>query len=371
MNERWSILVFTVILFTVNVRCSILPGSVKKLERKGIKLHAEDFEVDRARSYSSSQIEIIYLGCGGLYLVREGAGILIDPFFSNQKMGRIGRSLFLNHGFKKNLRPDPKMIRAGLNAMDKINAKDSVRLISILNSHSHYDHLMDIPYLYQHFGKGIPLLLNESGYNIIHAAIDTTDAVILEHHATTSETQRPPIEFPGRSGAVRIYPILSDHNPHFRNIKFFSGSQSSPVKEYSNARQKTNANLWLEGNTFSFLIDYLDRDGKIDFRIFVQSSSCNPPAGIPPHLGGRNVDLAFLGIVSYHFSPNYPCALLDVISPGQVVWVHWEDFFRKYTKPPKTIRGTDIPGFFELPCVRPYKNSGKLMSPGVKMRLLY
>jgi hypothetical protein len=121
----------------------------------------------------------------------------------------------------------------------------------------------------------------------------------------------------------------------------------------------------LEGNTFSFLIDYLDATGNIDLRIFIQSSSGNPPAGIPPLALVKNhpVDLAFLGMASYHFSSEYPCTLLEAIKPKEVVWIHWEDFFRKYTKKPKTVRGTDVVGFFDIPCVKPYKENKKILLP--------
>jgi hypothetical protein len=78
----------------------------------------------------------------------------------------------------------------------------------------------------------------------------------------------------------------------------------------------------------------------------------------------RNVDIAFLGVASYHFSSDYPCTLLGSIKPQKVVWIHWEDFFRRYTKKPKTVRGTDVAGFFELPCLKPYAENF-LPWPGV------
>ncbi len=188
---------------------------------------------------------------------------------------------------------------------------------------------------------------------------------------TTQEVVRPPITLQSQDGTINVYPILADHNPHFKNIKFFSGSKTEPMNYFTDPFGKTNANDWLEGNTFSFMIDYLGREGNIDFRIFIQSSSCNPPAGIPPAalLKDKPVDLAFLGVASFQFSPDYPCTLLQAIHPKEVVWIHWEDFFRKYSKEPKTIRGTDVVKFFELPCVKPYKTKALLPWPGVGYRL--
>jgi hypothetical protein len=81
--------------------------------------------------------------------------------------------------------------------------------------------------------------------------------------------------------------------------------------------------------------------------------------------------MAFLGVVSYQFSSDYPCSLLQALKPKEVVWIHWEDFFRKYTKEPKTIRGTDVVKFFDLPCVKPYKSKALLPWPGVTLDISY
>jgi hypothetical protein len=353
--------------------CSIKPGSLKKLSRAGITTQAGDFGIgDTASFLSKDTVDIVYLGSGGILVLRSGEGILIDPFFSNQPFGRIGKSLFLRNGNKKTIRSDPEMIAVGVNTIAKASGP-SWRPLAILNAHSHYDHLMDIPAIYNHYGKGMPVLLNRTACNICHAVIDSSDMVLLENHMTTQDVIRDPIHIPvNRGGEIRVYPIRSDHNPHFRYVSFFSGEHTRRVDGVSDPLRRTAANLWLEGQTFSFLIDYISPAGDVQLRLFIQSSSCNPPAGIPPEaLLERPVDIALLGVVSYHFSPDYPCTLLDAINPKHVVWIHWEDFFRKYTKEPKTVRGTDFRAFFELPCVREYKNSGKMLWPGVKMRLVY
>jgi hypothetical protein len=264
------------------------------------------------------------------------------------------------------------MVEAGVSSMEGSVKKDSFQLHAIINAHSHYDHLMDIPAVFAHYNRQPKLLLTRSGLNIIHQTIDTAKVILLEDHQSTSAVASPPIEVKTDGGSIRVYPVLADHNPHFRHIKFFSGSQEKPTSELDAPYAASKANLWLEGKTFSFLIDYVNAKGEIEFRTFVQSSSCNPPAGIPPlSLLSRPVDLACLGVVSYKFSPDYPCDLLEAIHPRQVLWIHWEDFFRKYTRKPKTVRGTNVPQFFNLACVKPFRDSGKLLWPRVKMTLDY
>lgn len=351
--------------------CGTAPGRLKTLRKNGIPYQSQNTSI-AIEGIINKKISVQYTGCGGLYILKDGAGIMIDPYFSNQKLMRIGTSVLGGGNVgKRKLSSDPKMIDAGIKSLEQQSGSLQNEVKAILSAHSHYDHLMDVPAIFGKLSKQPIVYLNQSGYNTVYNVIDTNKMVVLENHMSTQDVNRPPIVIPTGSGKIHIYPILAEHNPHFKNIKFFSGSKTKPAADYTNAYGKTRANDWLEGNVFSFLIDYLDNAGRIDFRIFVQSSSCNPPAGIPAAelLREKPVDLAFLGLVSFHFSNEYPCTLIEAINPKEVVWIHWEDFFRKYTKKPKTVRGTDVTKFFELPCVRPYKSKALLPWPGVTYKI--
>lgn len=358
---------FFAFIFLIVLSCSIKPGSIAKLHRAGVPTQGKNF-VDTLKPQGNQEARATYLGCGGLLLQKGNDAILIDPFFSNQKTGKIGRSVFLGRSGKAVIHPDKKMVELGLATVRENVGTGKVH--AIVSAHSHYDHLMDVPLVYEYFKKEPKLLLTRSGYNIIHNTVDSTDVVLSEDLDQNADPK--PFEISTATGSIRIYPIRADHNPHFRHVKFFSGAQLQPVNDLSDARAKTKANLWLEGNTFSFLVDFVGSDGSIEFRAFIQSSSCHPPAGIPPaKLLTRPVDVAFIGVVSYQFSPGYPCELLNAITPGKVVWIHWEDFFRRYDRKPKTVRGTDIPAFFSIPCVSSRKNSDKILWPRVNMKLVY
>jgi L-ascorbate metabolism protein UlaG (beta-lactamase superfamily) len=353
------------VLLLLTLACSTNPGRLKMLTKHGIPYQSQRTTIDIA---GTPEISVHYTGCGGLYLIKDGHGIMIDPFFSNQKIMRIASSVLGGgENGKRKLSSDPKMVDLGIASIEKATGNLTQQATTILTAHSHYDHLMDVPAVFNKLNKTPTVYVNESGYNTCYNVIDTNKMVVLEKHMTTQEVNRPPIALPTQGGKILIYPILAEHNPHFKNIKFFSGSKREPVADFTNAYGKTRGNDWLEGNTFSFLIDYLDQSGTIQLRIFVQSSSCNPTAGIPPAnlLKQKSVDLAFLGLASYHFSPGYPCTVLQALNPKEVVWIHWEDFFRKYTKTPKTVRGTDVIKFFDSPCVSPYKSRAFLPWPGV------
>jgi L-ascorbate metabolism protein UlaG (beta-lactamase superfamily) len=351
------------------VACASGPGSLKKLTKNNIAYQAQDSVINIAGGTDTLTVQ--YTGAGGLVFQKGSSAIMIDPFFSNQRVMRIGSSLFgRSHSGKRKLSSDPDMIAVGLQRVtNHIGSLENIK--TILSAHSHYDHLMDVPAIFEKLRKRPAVYISKSGYNTCYNVIDTTHMHVLENHMTTQEVSRPPILVDIPNGKIHIYPILADHNPHFKYVKFFSGSKTSPVKDFTDPYGRSRANDWLEGRVFSFLIDYMDKAGRIQFRIFIQSSSCNPPAGIPPAslLKGRPVDVAFLGLVSFQFSTEYPCALLEAVQPKKVVWIHWEDFFRKYTKKPKTVRGTDVVKFSDLPCVQGYKSKSLLPVPGVAFEL--
>jgi len=365
MNSQKVAIVF--LCLTIVYACGIRPGPVKRLVKARPLFVTGNTDIDMPGS-SNDTVIVTYLGCGGLLIGRNGKAILVDPFFSNQKFMRIGRSLMFG---SRTIRPDKKAINKGVSEINRILAENKLSLTAILVAHSHYDHLMDVPAIAGALPDHPLILLNSTGYNICRAVLDSSRVVIIEDHLAHASQPTSPISLHG--AGVNVYPIPADHNPHFRNIKFFSGEQTVPVDEFKDPLQRTRANMWLEGNTFSFVVDFMNDAGTIAFRVFIQSSSCNPPAGIPPEelRQMHKTDIAFLGVVSYHFSPEYPCVQLNQLQPGEIVWVHWEDFFRRYGKRPKTVRGSDIPGFFRLPCVGKYDIPGKLMPPLTTIRLLY
>lgn len=362
-SQKLAVLLCLMMLYA----CGIRPGSVKPLVNARPTFITDDMDVDMPGA-STDTVIVTYLGCGGLLIGRNGKAILVDPFFSNQKFMRIGRSLIFG---SRSIRPDKEAIDKGVTEINRILSENRLTLTTILVAHSHYDHLMDVPAIVRMLPHHPWILVNRTGYNICRAVLDSSRVVILEDHLSRAPQRTSPVAVNGTG--IHVYPIPADHNPHFRNIEFFSGEQTVPVDDFKDPLQRTRVNMWLDGNTFSFVVDFLDDTTTVAFRVFIQSTSCNPPAGVPSEevTRIRKTDIAFLGVVSFHFSPEYPCAQLDQLQPAEIVWVHWEDFFRRYGKSPKTVRGTDIPGFFQLPCVGEYDIPGKLMPPLTTIRLLY
>jgi hypothetical protein len=77
-------------------------------------------------------------------------------------------------------------------------------------------------------------------------------------------------------------------------------------------------------------------------------------------------------IVKYGGSPQkYPAELLTALNPAAMAWLHWEDFFRPYTRTPKTVRATNVPAFFKLPAVDSVKHKAYLPWPRAVLEIKY
>ena len=342
MNRTVPIILIACLIFSA---CS--KRTMGHLQKKGV-------HVDRSFTLSGNyhltdSIEIQYLGCGGFFIRQNGQAIMIDPFFSHQSFMRIGRSILF--GGKIRSKPEEilygkKMIMDSLHLTDD-QLKNEVK--GIFAAHGHYDHLMDVPYVHQQWLDARPdVYLNTSARITCANVIDSVKLHDIQVLSSIRDQRGDSIEFSTGDVRIRVYPIFADHNPHSRNIKLFAGSAVRTPSRYKKLTDKTSVNDWLEGQTLSFLIDFV-KGNSIQFRMFIQSSSCQFPNGIPPEdlLKEKDVDLAVLGVASYHFSENtYPCEFLKKLQPRNLMFVHWEDFFRKFRQRPKTVKTNDITRFF-------------------------
>lgn len=300
-------------------------------------------------SGATPAVQVQYLGTGGMLLRHDDQILMIDPFFSNPSFLRIGKSILA--GGK--IRSRPRAIQfAHQRVIDSLRIspeklRDETRAIFI--AHGHYDHAMDVPFLFHRWFDRKPNVFgNHSIFNAFADIIPAGNRVDLEPLMSVREAPGQAIRFVSSTGTtLNVYPILGNHNPQAYHVRFFSGSHHESLKRLKTPEDKTNVNDWLEGRTLSFLID-LEKEGKVFYRIFIQSSSCAFPDGVPPSsmLAVRDVDLAILGVASYAYSEaTYPCEYLKTLKAKRALFIHWEDFFRRYHKKPKTVRRTDVKAF--------------------------
>lgn len=314
-------------------------------------IYPEDFSIDMPNK-PESQLDITYLGCGGIFLTHQDEAILFDPFFSNKG--------FLSLPFKK-IKVSSSDIDFGLTKIQNLAATKAV-----FNSHSHYDHLFDTPFILK---------------NRLSDQVDfhgSPSAKIMISPVINHKNQLKVIT-PGNwikvSNYIRVMPILSAHAPHIRigfPVKLYRG-EGKVINRYDEPTSKTKAGKWKEGQTYSFWID-IRKDDETTFRIFLQSSASDSPIGFPIEtvLAEKSIDLAILGAASFAYTKkkDYPWTLLKKLQPQELIICHWEDFFRPYQEyPKKFVRLTNFKKF--LPQLHQQYPDFYLPEPGVKMKVTY
>ncbi len=314
-------------------------------------------------------IKIRYLGCGGYYIGDDENAVLIDPFFSHFPMLRVYFGKVFTRQGDVAYALDP--IRNDL--------KNKVR--GVFAAHAHYDHLMDIPYVYNRYldtsDPDLKVYGSGSAGILISNVIQPNDFGNLDPMRSNQNNVGNWVELAG--GAIRVLPIETNHAPHFAGILFFHGDGKKPLKGYTSDLAKTKGRKWKVGNVFAFLVDFMDGND-VRYRIFVQSSAAKQPGGYlhQDHLNEKAIDLAILGAASFSKvkDEDYPEKLMDYLGkPQRVIIGHWEDFFKPYQEFPKTVvPSTKLDKFIlKLNSKVPWLDNGVeqfyLPEPGVEMRV--
>lgn len=266
-------------------------------------------------------VTIQYLGAGGVLIAKGDNVVAIDPFFSNKAFS-FGR--FIRGKKSRLIKPDTTLIKE-LSPKIK-NLKDAN---AVFITHAHYDHLLDVPYLYKKvFVKNPVIYGNNSTKAILKNLVPPTNLVSV--HTTAAQHSKPEIHWINVGTNIRVMPILSDHAPHYKFVKFFDGETiASPTEE--EYYKGTDPLMWKEGRTLAYLVEIMD--GNDTLRIHVQTSACTPTEGLPP-LAYKNivgkVDIVMFCMPSFDNVESYPDSLIRYLNPTKLIIVHWEDFFEDY-----------------------------------------
>lgn len=260
-----------------------------------------------------------FTGAGGFYLGDESSAILVDPFFSNPDLWQIA-SL-------RDLHTDKTLVDRYLPITDHVKA--------VLVGHAHYDHALDIPYVFSKLPPEARVYGSETLSNMLAVKIPEAHRVNVEPHMADAGK---PGEWLSVTPRLRVFPIASEHSPHVgrwivANGKLHAALQQLPADSLD----------WVAGTTLSYLVDFLDEGGRVAYRVFVQTSSSNPPKGVPPSAilaDGYPVNVAVLCAANFTNVDNYPETVLTALSPQQVVIVHWEKFWEAY----ELNKATPLPG---------------------------
>lgn len=334
-------------------------------------IRSESFKLSYGYAYSSQRLKFKYLGSGGYFFSNGQTSFLIDPFFS--PYGMVPLNL-------KKIGTQAENVEIGLQDI-KDELRESCEAIFV--THSHYDHLLDVPYVFNNYLDTAKAKIygSESTKIIITNVVDSGRIEVINKNITT-QTKVGQWTYLSDS-SIRIMPIKTEHAPHHKGIfsvMLYDGEALPPDKyeNYNSDLAKMRVTKWKKGDVYAFLIDFM-HEGRIDFRTYLLSSSSSPPNGLIAEevLMEHKVDLALLGAASFDNVENYPEGIISYIQPEKIIMLHWEDLFKPYMDdPPRFIRANNfkelIPRINE---VFPWQENGQqnlfFPYPGTEIEIYY
>ena len=370
---NWKHFWLVIVLSFLGLACS--KNSAKFFSKKEIQAIDIDRTLIREQNFTinyndqpSDSITLKYLGSGGYYFQKDSAALIIDPFFSPYRMFPLTL---------KKISTQTENVELGL-----YDIKEEVRnnVDAIFITHSHYDHLLDAPYVFNHY--------LDSGNSKIYGSASTiaiVSSVVDSIHLENIEDKISSVNSPGEwiyinNGSIRVMPIMTKHAPHYKKLVSISlyGGTAEPIERYESDSTETHVTNWKSNITFAYLIDFM-KMGKPDFRVYLLSSASSPPDGFVHEetLKEHPVNLAILGAASFANVENYPQGILKHIAPQKLIIAHWEDLFKPYQHdPPRLIRATNFKKLIpEINEIYPWKINDEqqffMPAPGVFVNIQY
>lgn len=262
------------------------------------------------------QTEIRYYGTGCFTIQRGETVLLTDPFVDNPSATRV---LF------GKVRTDTSYVKQYLNPA----AFSKVKLV--IAAHAHYDHLMDMPYLSKYIPDSAQIVSSKTSKHLLsYYQLPQNLVVVNESMGTENNLGKWHYSL---DSTMRTMAFKSIHPPHVAGINFLKKKYSQDL-----VAEPTLVSDWQEGQTLSFMVDWLE-DSVIAYRMFFMSSMAKAPYGLfPKHLlDEREIDDLFIGSSGKSEYSSYPGPIVELSKAKRIFLIHWENFFRKKNQPFKPI----------------------------------
>ena len=301
-------------------RRDLLLGSAALLTGCGGRLRRFPFSTGAG---SGDGLAITYFSVGCFLLEWRGLAVLTDPFFSHLSFVDVAIGAIAS---------DPEQVDPYLHQLGAVQA--------VLVGHSHYDHVLDLPYIASSLQPGADVFGSQT---LVHTLAPL--ALPLAFHPVNQLAATP--EHSGQwqvsaGGRVRVLPIASGHPNNYAFIHLWTDRLTE-----DRATEPTRAADYQEGETFAFLVDFLD-DAEIVHRVYVETSSRGYPDGFfPPEiLAERPVDVALLAMDCANIEARGHDSIIDFLQPPTVIFCHWERFFRRKDRSPREITKVNLPQLY-------------------------
>lgn len=263
----------------------------------------------------ADSVGITFLGVGGFLVRHRGQAVLMAPHFSKPGGHRVGLNL--------RALPDTAKIDREMERLLPDSLRRQVR--AILVGHGHYDHLMDVPHIVRQFfaDRKVMVYGNDATFATLWYDPWLRERVVgVEGRMGTH--LRPGLWTSPDGSRIRFMALRSEHAPHILGRSLIP-ARVPPLRTTAPQRPRE----WPIGQTMAFLVDFLDDEGRVVFRLHYQDSASNPPLGFIPPLPERDrapLDLALLTGASYGQVTGYPDSLIAAARPRHVVVGHTDDF---------------------------------------------
>lgn len=252
-----------------------------------------------------------YYGVGGWGIQWRDKYLLAAPYFSNHG--------FLSY-YAKN-EPDLDAVRNGVRNTPFSEAE------ILLVGHGHVDHAADIPAFP---AAGLPanqagIIANQTTLNMLAEMLPPNESFKC---AEAPLEDGKPIERCGLSG-FRITPLKSAHAPNIKLLGIPFTVSRGAVDEPQEKHPERPSGYRL-GNTWAYLIDLLDENGQVVFRIhYMDAVAGSDESNIPAELlEERAVDVHIACVPGFAYAKDYPEWVMEQGKTGYVMLGHWEDFFQ-------------------------------------------
>jgi L-ascorbate metabolism protein UlaG (beta-lactamase superfamily) len=273
-------------------------------------------------------ISVAYMGVDGFVLRRGASAVMTPPLFTHR--GLLPTIL----GFT--FRTDTARVDSALRTLHATLGDVS----TVLVGHSHYDHLMDMPYIARKYlSPGARIVGSPSMKHILAGdpgAARRAVAIPADDVGTASRAGRWVYAADGKS---RVMAIASSHA---HNWLFFTIAPGKVRTDYESLPR--SAWGWRMGEVYAFLIDFIRADSTPEFRVFFQDAVSKPEFNQLPPLLERDrhaVNLAIVCAGNFEKARDYPSVALENLHPDRVIVGHWDDFFDEWKMDPDVVPMTN------------------------------
>lgn len=287
------------------------------------------------------RVRVTFLGTHGFLLERGSQAVLTAPLYSNPPLDRV-------------LKNEPLAVNEGL--IDRLLPESWTRDVSaILVGHSHYDHLMDVPYIARTRAPRAAVYGSRTMAHLIASALPegrVRPVSALVDYRMCPGLRSCQADNAGQAGewilvagdassgpALRVRALCSEHSAQFAGVgPLWQGCLREDRRELPQRPSE-----WMLGDTLAWLVDFLE-DGRPVFRVYFQDSATSPTRGFlhPGLVAERGVDLALLCAGAFNQVEDNPAGILRNTQARYVLFGHWDDFFRPQSGPFHALRGHDF-----------------------------